>query len=298
MSFYVSKTKRKNGTKYRIIHDRTRNGTRTRKYFNLPPGTTKAKADSICNQMALEAEYGNYVSKDPILFEEYAEEIYFPKYAKGLSPTTLQHYKQIYYAPKGIKEKIGNLYLSEISTEVLQDIVNEYEALGSSPKSIRNIVNLISIIIKRTKIDNYLNRDTPNPCDFLILPKMMSKEGNVYSIEEIKLMMERAQHTKNINMQLILVLCCFAGGLRRSELIGLRWDDIVHGEESYIQIRRAAVYAEGKVMEKETKTKASNRIIPRPSNGVVYNTLLAARNQNSKEKLVEKDFLGDNHGYI
>ena len=299
MSFYVEKISRKGGTYYRIVRDYTRHGERKREYHALPKGITKAQAEKIRCQMELDAEYGAYTTKEPITLKEYAEEVYFPKYTGSLSPTTRQHYRQIFYTSDGIGRYLGKLYLSEITTEAVQDMVNAYIATGKSTKTVRNIVNLVSVMLKRAKIDNYLKRDTPNPCEYVVMPKTASKEGNAYSMEEVKLMMERAKATGNINIQLLIALTCLAGGLRRSELVALCWEDITLGDkESFICVHRAVVYADGKMVEKETKTKAGNRIIPIQPNGEVYKILQSARKLYIQEQSTEEDFNGQNHVFI
>lgn len=50
-------------------------------------------------------------------------------------------------------------------------------------------------------------------------------------------------------------------GIRRSELIGLMWDDI-NFNDNLIHIQRAVVPTTGKIVEGGTKTEQSNRIIP------------------------------------
>lgn len=77
MTFYIEKVKRKKGTRYRIVKDYTYQGERRREYFSLPSGTTKTQAEMIRMQMALEAGYGNYITKPPTLFKDYTEHVYF-----------------------------------------------------------------------------------------------------------------------------------------------------------------------------------------------------------------------------
>ena len=299
MKFYVEKRKHKKKTVYRIVKDATINGIRDRDYFPLPEGTSKAEADEICRRMQLDMEYGTYVPQKPKLFSEYAEEIYFPKYTGELSPTTSQHYMQVYKTEGGLKEKLGNKYLSEITTEILQDMVNCYKAEGKASKTIKNYINVVSVIFKMAKVDNYLRRDVPDPTEYLKLPKTVSKEGSVYSMEQVMLMFQRAEDTENINMQLLLALSCLAGGLRRSELVGLRWEDVkLDKKNSHIAIQRAEVYANGKMNVKSTKTKAGQRIIPIPSDGLVYKVLSKARKLYLKEQSRAQDFQGDNHVFI
>ena len=80
---------------------------------------------------------------------------------------------------------------------------------------------------------------------------MVQKKGHTYSIEQVKFMLTKAQETENITIELIIALCCLSGGLRRSELAGLCWDDIVlNKEEAYVSVRRAIVRGEGGMAEK------------------------------------------------
>lgn len=300
MSFYVETVKRKEGNRYRIVHDETNNGVRKRVYSpTLPRGTTKKQANKICDEMSHDAEVGIYIPGEPITLCEYAEQTYFPKYTVELSPTTQQHYWQLYNSAGGIKDKLGGRYLSEITTEVLQDMVNVYKNTGKAPKTIRNYVSLVNVILRMAKADHRIRRDTPNPSEYLKIPKMEYMEGNAYSMKEAMLMFDRAKASRNINMQLLLALTCLAGGLRRSELVALRWEDIsLDKSNSYIEVRRAAVYANGKMNEKSTKTKAGKRVIPISSTGVVYEVLSDARRQYLKEQSQAKDFKGNNHVFI
>ena len=112
MKFHVEKVVRKSGNRYRIVKDRIYHGQRKRTYKMLPEGTTKAQADKICNKMALEAEYGDLIEREPILFSEYVEDTYFPKYTNDLAVSTKYPYKQIYSAKDGIKKHLGDLLLT------------------------------------------------------------------------------------------------------------------------------------------------------------------------------------------
>lgn len=299
MSFYVSKIKKNKGVRYRIVKDTTRRGERYRTYYTLPKGTTRAIADRICCQMALEAEYGDYIQKVPMLFQEYAEQVYFPKYTEYLSATTKQHYEQVYKAEDGLKKHLGNLYLSEITVEVLQDMVNHYNKAGRAPKTIRNTLNIVSVILEQAMNDNYLKRQDRTPCAYVRLPKLKEKEGNAYTMQEVKTILERAQKAGNQNVKLLIAICCLAGGLRRSELVGLKWEDItLNKTEAYISVQRATVYTNKGLVEKETKTKAGKRIIPIVVGGIVYNILSEARKEYVKLQMSQPGFQGDNHVFI
>lgn len=298
MSFYVEKIKCEKGKKYRIVKDVTKHGKRIRKYHTLPLGTSKAIADNICLKMALEAEYGAYLPKESMLFSEYVEQIYFPKYTNYIAATTKQHYKQVYNAKDGLKVQLGDYTLSEITTEVLQDLVNRYNET-KAPKTIRNILNFVSVVLQQAMNDNYLRRQEKTPCAYVRLPKLIEKGGSAYTMSEVKTILERAEKAGNRNIQLLIACTCLAGGLRRSELVALKWEDIsLKKTGACIQVQRAVVYTNEGLVEKETKTKAGTRIIPIPVGGTAYNILQNARKQYIRLQSSEEGFQGDNHVFI
>ena len=144
MTFNVEKVPRKDGYRYRIVKNMVVNGVRKRTYKVLPKGTKKSVAEKICNEMALNAQFGQFMEKEPLTFQEYVDEVYFSKYTNYISVTTRASYTRLYNCPGGLKEQLGNYLLSEITTEVLQDLINDYVKEGKSPKSIRNYISLTS----------------------------------------------------------------------------------------------------------------------------------------------------------
>ncbi|MEY8433282.1 tyrosine-type recombinase/integrase [Lachnospiraceae bacterium 48-42] len=299
MSFYVEKVKRKKSWRYRIVEDSTQGGVRKRKYNILPEKTTKAQAEEICHEMALSAKYGNYIQKAPITLGEYVEEKYFPKYTRYLSATTVDGYRRMYFAQGGIKDVLGNLMLQEITTEILQDMVNQYDSAGISPKTIRNRLSFVSNVLSQAMSDNYMKRQSSNPCTYVRLPKLKETEGNAYTMKQVLLMLERARQTENRAIELLIVICCLAGGLRRGELIGLCWDDIVLTDtEAYIHVQRTVIQTSEGVAIKEPKTKSGKRIIPVAVGGTVYQTLVRARKEHLKLRLANPHFEGENKVFI
>lgn len=299
MKFHVEKVTRKKGNRYRIVKDRIYHGQRKRTYKMLPEGTTKAQAEKICTKMALEAEYGEFIESEPILFSEYVEDTYFPKYTNDLSASTKYNYKQIYTARDGIKKHLGDLLMTEVTTEVLQDLVNYYSDKKIAPKTIRNYLGFISVVLDQAMTDKVIRRQAKNATYFVREPKMVQKKGHAYSIDQVKLMLTRAQEKENITVELILALCCLSGGLRRSELAGLCWDDIVLGkDEAYIDVKRAIVRGEGGMIEKGTKTEAGQRIIPIQVGGTVYQILLKARKLHMTKYQNVQGYEGKNHVFV
>lgn len=298
MSYYLETIKRKSGVRYRIVKDVVREGKRDRTYHTLPEGTTKEIAKKICCEMNLNADFGDFLQKKSMLFSNYVDQVYFPKYTLYLSPTTKEAYMQMYKTNHGIRDSLGHYALTEVTVEVLQDMVNQYVKMGKAPKTIRNYLYFISAILKEAMNDNYIKRQESTACAFVRLPKPSGVEGNAYTIGQVKVMLDRACETQNRAMELLVAICCLAGGLRRSELAGLRWEDIVlDKDEAYIKIQRSIVQVNSQLIEKETKTKSGKRTIPLAVRGTVYQILERARKEHMKFQS-EPGFEGGNSVFI
>lgn len=99
---------------------------------------------------------------------------------------------------------------------------------------------------------------TSNPADYIILPKKDDFEGKYFNSKQLnKLFVVSKEYPIEAAVKL-------AGyyGLRRSEVLGLRWNDI-NMDEGTILIKNTVVSIGGHAYEKEkTKNKKSKRTLP------------------------------------
>ena len=112
-------------------------------------------------------------------------------------------------------ETFGEMDLAQIKvTDVLQWQLNS----GFAPKTIKNYRNIFNQIMELALYDDIIKK---NPLKFAKPPKKKSKEIKVFSLKEVGLLISESKgQLKNI------LLFNFFAGLRGSELIALRWDDI------------------------------------------------------------------------
>lgn len=289
VSVYLRKRERKTGYVYEIISDYTVNGKRIRKSKVLPQGTKKTEAERIANKMQLDIEFGDYIDKEPISLAEYFDSKYMVNYVsiKQLSPTTIKGYKQMFNVEGGIREMLGNEYINNITTEKIQTYVGEQiNKYSRSSKTIKNQVGLISNIIERAMIDGYVTR-RENPVRFVVLPKWEKKQTEAYSLDEVREMMRRAEKKGDLNMLTIIALCCLAGGLRRSELCGLKMSKCFVEDEynmKYIEISESVVQVEGGQEQRNCKSASSIRKVP--IGDTLAGIILKVKRNNLKKKLM------------
>lgn len=161
-----------------------------------------------------------------------------------LSPSTIKGYKVI---RKTCLKNIENTKLADLTQEVIQIEINELAA-GHTPKTVRNVHGLISAVLKMYRPSFKLSTT---------LPQREDKEIEIPTEDEVIRILESAKGTV-MEIPMYLAACC---GLRRSEIIGLKWS-CVNFDKGTIRIQEARVKNDkNELVEKGTKETASYRTI-------------------------------------
>ncbi len=121
------------------------------------------------------------------------------------------------------------------------------------------IIHYHAIIHKALKYARKKNKIDKNPMDTVDTPRFDDYVGDSYSIEEANQMLELAKGTK---IEAAVIFAAFYG-LRRSEVVGLKWDAIDFTNDTFIIKRTVTEAYDGEqkfLIEKEkTKNKSSRR---------------------------------------
>jgi integrase len=288
----IRKRSRKKGTVYELVINDVVNGKRTRKYQALPVGTPKALAMKILTETQVALNLGQYVEKTSITFREYSQ-TYLDLYCSDLSPSTYHSYVGILTSAKtGIYDTFGSTPLQKITTESVQKYINYISnTMHKSPKSCRNTFNLMSLIMQRAVVSKYIQS---NPCTNVALPRRRKAEAHAYSLEQIKLMLDRSKD--DIALQTIIGLGALAG-MRRGEICALTTDCIILSDNiNELRIRENIVKYDCIVYRKDTKTQNSIRNIPIPL--VLVDILKRALHNYKLRKLKYGDEFKDKDGQL
>lgn len=196
-----------------------------------------------------------------VKFQTFAEE-WFEEYAKlNLRSTTYERMRQL---TKRVYPAIGHLRIDKISPRQLQGFVNSLAKEGANektgkplaPKTIRHNLSFISDVFSYAVKMGVVSE---NPCTKVTIPKGEVKEKQIYSQEELELLLNKLidEPTK---YRAFFYLISYTG-LRRSEMLGLEWKDIDF-EHNVISVRRTSNYtAERGTYTDTTKTKRSQRAL-------------------------------------
>ena len=124
---------------------------------------------------------------------------------------------------------------------------------GLSVKTVRNINQMIASALNCAVEQRLI---TANPTKGCVLPKLEQKEMKILPPESLGTFFEEARRSGVFELYYIDL----ATGLRRGELLGLRWSDIDLAK-GIIHVRWQILRQNGKVVEAPLKTKNSYRSI-------------------------------------
>ena len=171
------------------------------------------------------------------------------------------------YIENHIKPQLGKIPLNDLTTLHLQQFykkllaegrVERIEAQkqpkGLSAKTVRNIHQIISSALKLAVEQRLIAH---NPADGCALPKAERKEMQTLPVEQLTSFLREAKDSGVFALYYIDLTT----GLRRGELLGLKWSDI-DLEKGDLRVQRQIGRIDGKIIEMPLKTKNAYRTLP------------------------------------
>lgn len=252
----------KNGKYYAVINLVDDNGNRKQKW--IPTGYdvrgNKKKADKFLRDKISEYEMSVNPFFVDILFSDYVlkwlelkkisvEEVTYQGYSAIVNVHIVPYFKKC-----GIK-------LSELSRQDIQAYIEHKSQKGRSDgkgglsaKTIKSHIVIIKQVCKEAIKDGLISN---NPSDYLTLPKIQRYEAQFYTVEELETLF------KAIKDEPLFPLIYFTAvfGLRRSEVLGLKWDS-VDFDNNRLYIKHTVVRFSTIVEKDCTKNEASRRSYP------------------------------------
>lgn len=179
-------------------------------------------------------------------------------------PSSHQTYRG--YIDNHIAPNIGKTPLEKLTTMDLQKLYRklmkqgrverieaENQPKGLSAKTVRNIHQVISSAMDFAVAQKIISE---NPCKNVSLPKIEHREMQTIPAEQLLAFLQEAKATGVYEMYYIEL----STGLRRGELLGLKWQDI-DWKNGVIHVRRQVARVNGEIVEAPLKTKNSYRAV-------------------------------------
>lgn len=239
---------------------------------------TRGEAKSFINKKEVEFEkyQGRLIQQPKRMQFDDVYRLWFKQYRLTVKENTYVLLKKI--TDLKILSKFKNYYMDMISVEMCQDIANEWYS------SFTKATMLVSVVNRIFKFAINLNYCVENPMGKIIRPKNTHKkdyDAPFYSKNELIHFLDCIQQSEN-DMKIVMFRVLAFTGLRRGELLGLKWKDIDEINQS-LTVRRVLAQGERGTIFQDPKTKASKRMIS--LDDITMKTLILWRTQQRRHLL-------------
>ena len=222
---------------------------RKRKYIY---GKTRKEVQEKLKVALRELEQGTLVTGPQQTVAQYLHE-WLMVHKQVIRPRSYERYEAIIRLH--LVPKLGKLPLQKLTGQHLQRLYTEKLESGLSSTTVSAIHSML-----HTALDDAIKLDilTRNVCEAVSPPRKVHKEMKPLHPEQVRQLLEAAKG----HPQEALFILALATGMRRGELLGLKWQDI-NFERSVLQVQRALTRMPTGLGYKETepKTRKSRRSI-------------------------------------
>lgn len=198
--------------------------------------------------------YDSTTGKTAPLFKDYADK-WMNTYKVGkLRPKTLKGYND--KIKRHLLPAFGNIPITEITVEVIQAMLNDRKEY--SRKTLQEVLTLLRQILNSAVADKLI--DTNPAADKRIYnPSTIRNERDALSFEEWQDVVNNLGKLKGFD-RLYMAFVVFTG-MRRGEVLGLRWEDI-DIVNNVIHVQRNVTHTSNAPIIGEPKTEKGKREIP------------------------------------
>ena len=172
----------------------------------------------------------------------------------GIKATTERGYR---VAESRIKARFEGIKATDLTTYMIDEFIADMSQT-LTPKTISNTISLLNSAYARAVKTQQLSH---NPCEYASLPKRSKPEIKTFTEEDV-IKFLKALENERLDYQVAYELCLLCG-LRRSEVLGLKEEDI-NLPFKVISINKSRHWVDGKEIVQDTKTDKSRRNIAIP----------------------------------
>lgn len=215
-------------------------------------GTTRAEVHARLTEIKAKGHAGIPVPSLHVRLADYLDYWLEAIVKPNLRPTTFVRYSvnvRLY-----IKPSLGKYQLVQLTVPIVQAFLNAHLASGYSIRSAQIVRTALSAALTNAQREELVMR---NVARLVKLPSYEPSEVVPWTDDEVRDFLWAARSDQLLVAFLLLALY----GLRRGEVLGLRWQD-VDFKQSVLRIRQQVLRYGGMLHVGPVKTRASRRDLP------------------------------------
>ncbi|CAN5894213.1 site-specific integrase [soil metagenome] len=237
-------SRRKNGGWMAQYYVHTARGRKRKTLY----GKTRAEAARKLTRALSDRENGLTFDAGRITLGEYLERWLTDSVRGTVRPSTFERHEQIVRVH--INPALGRVGLKNLTPPHVRGLIAEKLESGLAPATVRKIHSTLHKALAGAVSDGLIPRNAAD----VKAPRPTPKEMRPFSEEEARLFLEA---TRGDPLEALFVLA-LTTGLRRGELLGLKWAD-VDLDRGTLRVGRALVREGGRHAVGETKTRRGRR---------------------------------------
>jgi len=235
---------------------------------------TKKDAEKRLSELLHQLDTGTFIKPEKTTLGEFLER-WLNDYRHNISPRTAEGYEHI--VRHYIITSLGRITLTQLKPEHLQRYYSEALSHGLSAQTVRHHHTVLHKALQTAVGYGELAR---NVADAVSLPKVQRTEMHIWEEDDILHFLEIAKGTPYY----ALFYTALFTGMRRSELLALRWQDVDVVQSQIYVSRSLHCLKGGSVIFSPTKTPKGRRAISLPPSATI--TLRKYQEEQKLERVI------------
>jgi integrase len=173
---------------------------------------------------------------------------------RRLSPSTYDNYDwavRVHLVPA-----IGRKRVAKLTTSDVDDLIALKEDEGLSPSAVLRIRSVLASALDQGIVWGFVPRNVARLSE---PPKRVTKEGRTLTPDQARRLLASVEGKRLETLYVLMITL----GLRRGEVLGLKWSDLSTRKRT-LSVERALKRENGKLVLGDLKTKGSRRILNLP----------------------------------
>ena len=225
-------------------------GKRKKFYFEKKQDAIKKK-----NEALRELERGALATGTQRKLGEYIVDWLENVHKGKLRIGTYVNYKKLI---KYIVTDLGDVWLQKLTPQRVQAFYAKKLEEGLSSKVVHDIHGVLHLALDNALRWGMVSR---NVCDLVTPPRIVSREVAPLSVEQARILVK---HVRGHRLEVLLTVAVVTG-MRRGELLALRWSDIDFDHSRLLVLHSVDFIAGYGYVEGKPKTAAGRRVISLPA---------------------------------